>query len=337
MFIESLEKLLRKEDLTQAEMMTSFEEIMDGKVDDVLIGSFLTALKLKGETIEEITGGAMVMIDKADRIELGNTPTLDTCGTGGDKSGTYNISTASAFICAAAGIPVIKHGNRSVSSKSGSADVLEELGVNIMLQSEKVKKSIKENNIGFLFAPIFHKAMKYAAPVRKKLGFRTVFNILGPLTNPARAKYQILGVFDEKLTEVMADVLGNLGVERALVVHGKDGLDEISITSETKITELKEGKIKSYFITPEELGFARRNLGEIQGGDAKVNSEIIRNIFLGEKGAKRDILLMNSGAGLYVSGKADSIKDGVDIAKEIIDSGKAYEKLLQYASYTKEV
>ncbi|GAA0177471.1 anthranilate phosphoribosyltransferase [Clostridium sediminicola] len=336
MFKEALDKVVEKKNLTVKEMMMSFEEIMEGKVEECLVASFLTALKLKGETIDEITGGAMAMINKAEKLQLLETNTLDTCGTGGDKRGTYNISTASAFICAAAGIPVVKHGNRSVSSKSGSADVLEELGVNIMLKPEEVKTSIEETSIGFLFAPTFHKAMKYAGPVRKKLGFKTVFNILGPLTNPARARYQVLGVFHEDLTEVMAEVLGKLGVQRAMVVHGKDGLDEISITCDTKVTELKDGKIKSYYIRPEDFGIERSSLDNIKGGDSKVNAEIIRNVLRGKKGAKRDVLLLNSGAGLYVVGKVDSVKAGVQLASEIIDSGMAYEKLLEYASYTKE-
>ena len=276
MLKNAIENLLEGKHLSEKEMMDAMEFIMDGEASPVLIGSFLTALRMKGETAEEITGGAKVMLKKAERIALENLYTLDTCGTGGDCSGTFNISTAVAFIAAASGIHVVKHGNRSVSSRSGSADVLEALGVNISLLPKQVEECVKVQNIGFLFAPTFHKAMRHAAGTRKELGFRTIFNILGPLTNPANAKSQVLGVFDEKLTEPLAKVLANLGVEHAMVVHGMDGLDEITITGETKVTEVKNGDINTYYITPEEFGIKRATRNDILGGDAIENAEIIK-------------------------------------------------------------
>jgi len=327
-------KLIEKENLCQEEMAGAMREIMDGRASLPLIGSFLTALRLKGETIEEITAGARVMREKAEKVDLKDRYTLDTCGTGGDQSGTYNISTAAAFICGAAGIPVAKHGNRSVSSKSGSADVLEALGANITLSPQQVEQCVREQNIGFFFAPVFHRAMKHVAQPRKELGFRTIFNILGPLTNPSHAKAQILGVFDKELTEIMAEVLKNLGTEHALVVHGRDGLDEISSCEATKVTELKDGCIRTYHITPENFGFIKSRREEILGGDAVENAKIIRGLFEGAEGPKRDILLLNSGAALYVGGKANSIEEGIKLAVEIIDTGAAKQKLEDYIEYT---
>lgn len=337
MLKNAIENLLKGKHLSEDEMMDAMENIMDGEVSPALIGSFLTALKIKGETPEEITGGAKVMIKKAEKVALEDLYTLDTCGTGGDCAGTFNISTAVAFVAAASGIYVVKHGNRSVSSKSGSADVLEALGVNISLLPNQVEKCVKEQNIGFLFAPTFHKAMKYASGTRKELGFRTIFNILGPLTNPANAKSQVLGVFDEKLTEPLAKVLLNLGVEHAMVVHGMDGLDEMTITSETKVTEVKNNEIKTYYITPEEYGIKRCIKEDILGGDAIKNAEILKNILQGEKGPKRDIVLLNSGAALYVGKKAKSLKEGINIAAELIDEGYALRKLNQFKEYTRRI
>lgn len=336
MLKDALNKILDKKELTEIEIIESLREIMDGKSKELVIGSFLTALKVKGETAIEITGGAKVMREKAEKIDLDDLHTLDTCGTGGDNLETFNISTASAFVCAAAGSFVSKHGNRAVSSKSGSADVLEELGVNINLSPKEVEQCVRNENIGFLFAPHFHKAMKHAMPVRKELGFRTIFNILGPLTNPAKAKSQVVGVFDEALTEVMAEVLKNLGVKHALVVHGMDGLDEISISDKTKITELYKNEIKTYYICPEDFGFLRYDISEIKGGTAKDNAQIIDNIFDGEMGAKRDIVLLNSGAALYVNKNLNSIEEGINLAKKIIDDKKAKEKLKSFAEYTKQ-
>ncbi|WP_058486037.1 anthranilate phosphoribosyltransferase [Defluviitalea phaphyphila] len=335
MLREAVETLLEGKDLTENQMIEAMESIMNGEATNTLIGSFLTALKIKGETPEEITGGAKVMRKKAEKIDLEGLYTLDTCGTGGDGAGTFNISTAVAFIAASAGIYVVKHGNRSVSSKSGSADVLEALGVNISLTPKQVEECIKAQNIGFLFAPTFHKAMKYALGPRKELGFRTIFNVLGPLTNPAEAKAQVMGVFDDSLTEIMARVLLNLGVEHAMVVHGMDGLDEITITDKTKVTELKNKEINTYFISPEQYGIEKGKKEDLVGGDAKENAEIIMNILKGEKGPKRDIVLLNSGAALYVGKKAKSIEEGINMAKKLIDEGYALNKLDEFREYTR--
>lgn len=323
--------------LSEEEMIQCMEQIMTGSATDLQIASFLTALKLNGESIEEIVGGAKVMREKAERVELQNYYTVDTCGTGGDQLGTYNISTAVAFIAAAAGIKVVKHGNRSVSSKCGSADVLEALGVNINLQPSQIETCVKETNMGFFFAQRFHQAMKYVAKTRKELGFRTIFNILGPLANPANAKAQVLGVYDERLTEPMARVLSHLGVEKALVVHGKEGLDEISITAETIVSELNEGEIQNYVITPEQFGLQRGELKDIVGGDAPENAGIIRRLLNGEKGTKRDILLLNAGATLYVGKKADSLSSGIKLAEELIDSKEALVKLEEFITCTQRV
>ncbi len=330
-------KVVNGSHLTESQMIEVMETIMEGRGSDALIASFLTALRIKGETVDEITGGAKVMRAKAEKIDLGDIYAIDTCGTGGDGANTFNISTAVAFICAAADVPVVKHGNRAVSSKSGSADVLEALGVNITLTPEQVEKSVREQSIGFLFAPTFHKAMKHAIGVRKELGFRTIFNMLGPLTNPANAKGQVLGVFNADLTDFMAEVLKNLGVERALVVHGMDGLDEITVTDKTKVTELKNGELTSYYIEPEDFGMSKMKKSDIEGADSIVNAEIIKSIFNGEKGAKRDIVVLNAAAALYVGKKADTIQDGIKKAEEILDSGKAMKKLEEFIAYTKSV
>lgn len=334
MLKDAVHKLILQRDLTEEEMIEAMNEIMEGKAQESLIASFLTALAIKGETIEELTGGARVMRARVQRLELPDRYTIDTCGTGGDCSGTYNISTAVAFVTAAAGASVVKHGNRSVSSKSGSADVLEALGVNLLIKPEMIQKSVEEINIGFLFAPMFHTAMKHAIGVRRTLGFRTIFNLLGPLTNPAFAKAQVLGVFDKGLTEPMAQVLKNLKVDRALVVHGMDGLDELTVTAETKITELNQGEIKTYDISPEAFGLSRCSLADIRGGEAMENAGIIQRLLAGERGPKRDILVLNSGAALYVAGITESIYKGKMLAEELIDSGAAQKKLEDYICYT---
>lgn len=333
-----IEKLINRIDLSETEMMEAMNAIMNGEVSEIELASFLTALRMKSETIEEITGGARVMRAKASPIITEQAYTIDTCGTGGDGQNTFNISTTTSFVLAAGGVPVVKHGNRAVSSKSGSADVLEALGINISLSPQAVGKCVDKLGIGFLFAPTFHGAMKHAIGVRRALGFRTIFNMLGPLTNPAGAKGQVLGVFHEGLTEVFAMVLKNLGTERALVVHGLDGLDEITISDKTKITELKNGEVKTYFIEPEYFGMKKASLDEIKGGDSKENAQILLGLLKGEiKGAKRDILLLNAGAGLYVGKKVQSIAEGIELAKEIIDSGKAYAKLEELIKLTNEV
>jgi anthranilate phosphoribosyltransferase len=327
MFRNSLEKVINNKDLMEEEMIDVMENIMENKVSDISKASFLTALKIKGETVTEIRGAAKVMRNKVSQVDLSEYNTLDTCGTGGDGLNTYNISTAAGIICAANDVMVVKHGNRSVSSKSGSADVLEALGMNINLKSDLVRASVKEENFGFFFAPNFHSAMKNVMNTRKSLGFRTIFNILGPLTNPAFAKTQILGVFDANLTETLAEVLMGLGVKRALVVHGMDGLDEITIEGETKITEVIDEKIRTYYIYPEMYGLKSAKNSLLMGGEAKDNAMIIQEIFNGKKGPMRDVLLLNAGAALYVSDRVNSIASGIALAEKTIDSKKALYKL----------
>lgn len=338
MLRDAIGRLIKGECLTEKQMIGAMTEIMEGKASEVLIASFLTALRQKGETPDEITGGAKVMKEKAEKINLSDLYTIDTCGTGGDGANTYNISTAVAFVCAAAGVYVTKHGNRAVTSKSGSADVMEALGVNINLNPEQVEKCVRTEKIGFLFAPNFHKAMKYAIGVRRELAFRTIFNILGPLTNPASAKGQVVGVFNPDLNELMAESLKNLGVEHALVVHGMDGLDEFTLTDETKVTELKNGEIKTYFVDPEEFGFEPCTRKELLGGDAQENAKIIKDIFDGKiTGAKKNVLLLNAGAALYVGNKVKNIEEGIKMAGEIIDNGLAKAKLESFVRFTRSV
>ncbi len=324
MIRDSLIKVVNNQNLTASEMTDAMNAIMSGEVSEIELSAFLTALKIKGETVEEISSAAKVMREKATGVDLSDVYALDTCGTGGDASGTYNISTAVAFIAAASGIKVAKHGNRSLTSKCGSADVLEELGVNITLNPEQVKNCVLNAGMGFMFAPSHHSAMKYVMGVRRGLGFRTMFNILGPLSNPAGAKAQVLGVFDKSLVKPLAEVLGKIGVERALVVHGADGLDEISVSGLTYAAELKEGKVATYDIDPEKLGINKSPLSDVKGGDAKENAQIIRDLFDGKlDGAKRDILLINAAAALYVGKKAESLEEGIKLASEIVDSGRA--------------
>lgn len=323
MIKNELIKVVNGEDLTQDEMGKVMNAIMSGDVTEIEMSAFLTALKIKGETIDEISVAAKVMRSKASHVEFDDY-TIDTCGTGGDSLGTYNISTAVAFVAAASGAKVVKHGNRSISSKCGSADVLEKLGVNIAITPEQTKQCVNKCGIGFFFAPTFHKAMKHVMGVRRTLGYRTIFNILGPLSNPASADGQVLGVFEERLVEPMANALNNLGVERALVVHGRDGLDELSTTETTCVAELKDGKVSTYEITPEQFGFERAEIIELAGSDASANARIILDLLEGsERGAKLDILLLNAGAALYVAKKADSIESGISVARDIIKSKKA--------------
>ena len=321
-----IQKLVSLHSLTETEAETAMNLIMDGKSTDAQLGSFLTALRMKGETSQEITGFAKVMINKSDNIRPRGKILLDTCGTGGDNSNTFNISTATAFVVAGAGIPVVKHGNRSVSSKCGSADVLEALGVNLTITPKNVEDCINKIGIGFLFAPLFHQAMKNVVGLRKEIGIRTVFNVLGPLVNPAGATHQIVGVYDEQLTETLAEVLKKRGIERALVVHG-GGLDELTICGKTKITEIDKGKINSYYLSPDNFGIAKSDLKDIKGGTPEENAKIILDIFNGKKGPQRDIILLNSAAALYICGKSTSIKDAIAIAEDSIDSGKAVNKL----------
>ncbi len=334
-----ISKLIEGQDLNSEEAEEAMKLIMSGSATDAQIGSFLTALRMKGETIGEISACASVMRAFAERINPEVDGTLvDTCGTGGDKIKTFNISTISAFVIAGAGIPIAKHGNRSVTSKAGSADLLEALGVRMDMTPEDAKRMIEDIGIGFMFAPTFHKAMKYAIGPRKEIGIRTVFNILGPLTNPANAQAQILGVYDAVLTEKMAGVLANLGTERALVVHGIGGLDEVSTFGETKISELKDGIVNTYEIKPEDFGIERAAPEELSGGDAKQNADIAVSLLRDkESGVRRDIVLLNSAAGIYVGGLADSIADGMSIAEKSIGSGAAYDKLTGLVELSRKI
>jgi anthranilate phosphoribosyltransferase len=334
MLRKAIQKLTDGLNLSEQEIMEAMNCIMEGNATQAQIGSFLTALRIKGETIEEITGCVRVMSEKAEKVVPGVDYFIDVVGTGGDKSNTFNISTASAFVAAAGGVTVAKHGNRAASSKCGSADVLEALGINILLTPEQVKECIDTVGIGFMFAQSFHKSMKHAAGPRKELGIRTVFNILGPLTNPANAKGRLLGVYDGRLTEPLVKVLSNLDIERAMVIHGMDGLDEITTTTSTKVSELKDGKIINYTISPESFGFKLVTKEDLTGGDALRNIEIIYSIFNGEKGPKRDIVILNAAAALYVGKVAGSLEEGIQLAAEIIDSGKALKKLNELKEFT---
>lgn len=335
MIVEAIKRIIENKNLTREEASQAMDTIMKGEATSAQIAAFITALRMKGETIDEITGCAEKMREHAMNIFPHHKNLIDTCGTGGDVSGTFNISTVSAFVAAGAGVAVAKHGNRSVSSHCGSADLLEALGVKIDIEPKKVEECINVVGIGFIFAPNFHKAMKFAAPVRKEIGVRTIFNILGPLTNPARASAQVLGVFKAELTEVMAKVLGNLGTKHALVVHGMDGLDEISISDRTKVSELKDGKVRTYFIEPKSFGIKKAKREEILGGSKEDNAEIaVRILKNEEKGAKRDIVLINAAAAIYVSGIAKDLKEGIKLASAAIDSGAAYNKLKQIMEFS---
>lgn len=337
MLKSAISKLMDGKNLSEHEIMTAMNCIMEGKATEAQIGSFLTALRIKGETIEEITGCAKVMSNKAESISPELDFYIDTCGTGGDGSNTFNISTTAAFVAAAGGVVVAKHGNRAMSSQCGSADILEAFGINIAMTPEQVKACIENIGIGFMFAQAFHKSMKHAAGPRRELGIKTIFNILGPLTNPAKAKGRLLGVFDERLTEPLARVLQNLNIERALVIHGMDGLDEITTTSATKVSELKNGVISNYEITPEEFGLERSEKENLIGGDVLKNVEIVYAIFNGEKGPKRDIVVINAAAALYVGKVAASTAEGVKLAEELIDSGKALGKLNELKQYSQMI
>jgi len=326
MIREAIKMLIDNLSLSEAEMAECMKEIMEGKATDAQIGAFLTGLRIKGETIEEITGAARIMREKAITIKAPE-GVLDTCGTGGDMSHTFNISSTTAIVVSACGVPVAKHGNRSVSSQSGSADLLETLGVKIDLSPEKVETCLFETGFGFLFAPLFHPAMKYAIGPRKEMGIRTIFNILGPLTNPAGARRQLLGVFADNLTETLAMVLGNLGAIDAMVIHGEDGLDEISISDATKVSRFKDGRVENFFVAPEDFGIRRREIDLIRGGNKEENAMITLSILKGERGPKRDIVLMNSAAALMVAGKAEDFRTALLIAADAVDSGVASEKL----------
>ena len=326
-FQTTLHTLVDGNDLTEDEMVSSMTEIMEGEVTDSHLAAFLTALHMKGETVAEIVGAARVMRAKAEKLNIKSTPLVDTCGTGGDGADTFNISTASALVTAGAGVNVAKHGNRAVSSRSGSADVLKCLGVNLDANLATVQRCVDEAGLGFLFAPLMHKAMKHAGGVRKELGFRTIFNLLGPLTNPANAQAQVLGVFDVKWVQPLATVLRDLGCSGALVVLGSDGLDEITLTGVSQIAELKNGEVTSYSLDPGELGFEYCGSDDLKGGSPEENAAIIQEILNGEKGPRRDIVVLNSAAAIYVAGKAESLDLAVQLAVNSIKSGKARDKL----------
>jgi anthranilate phosphoribosyltransferase len=324
-----IEKLIQGNSLTEREARTLMNAIMSGTMGEAQIAAALTALRMKGETVEEIAGFASVMRKHAVRISPKRSGLVDTCGTGGDAKQTFNISTATALVAAAMGIPVAKHGNRAVSSRSGSADVLEALGVNIQLSPELVAELIDRVGIGFLFAPHHHPAMKHAAPVRKQLGVRTVFNVLGPLTNPAGVRHQLIGVFHKDLTAVICRVLRSLGSEKAFVVHGMDGTDEVSISGETRVSALVDGTVQTFRFTPEDAGLPRSEIDEIAGGSAEENAAHIVHILNGGNGARRDAVLLNAGFVAVLSGQAESVKEGVGQARQTLTSGRAAELLDQ--------
>lgn len=333
MFINYLEKVVARENLSLGEMEKAMEIIMEGGATDSQLAGFLVGLSMKGETIEEITAAARVMRNKAISIKSDRV-LIDSCGTGGDCKGTFNISTTVALLMAAAGLSVAKHGNRSVSSKSGSADLLEALGININLSPQQVEYCLNEIGFAFLFAPYFHKAMKYAARPRRELGLRTIFNILGSLTNPAGTRYQILGVYQPDLVYPMAAVLKNLGIDSAMVVHGAGGIDEFSLAGENKVAYLRNGQIEEFYISPEEVGLQRADLKELIGGTAEKNREITLAILKGERGAKRDVVLFNAAAAFLVSGLVDSWAQGIELAAEMIDSGRTLKKLEEMIEFT---
>ncbi len=326
MIREAIEKLIRGADLTQEEAAQVMEEIMTGEATPAQFGAFVIGLRLKGETVDEMTGLATVMRDKSLKVDFSD-PSVDTCGTGGDDLGTFNISTAAAFVVAGAGIAVAKHGNRAMTSKSGSADVLEKQGVKIDLGPEGVKRCMEEVGIGFMFAPRFHPAMKFAVQPRREIGVRTVFNILGPLTNPAGAEAQVLGVPTDSVGEKMVQVLQRLGSERAIVVHAEDGLDEISLNSNTSVWELTDAEIRHYTISPDDLGLAPASLQSLAGGSVEENADTMTEVLKGASGPRRDVVVANAAGGIVAGGKAADLREGVQAAQESIDSGRALEKL----------
>jgi anthranilate phosphoribosyltransferase len=330
---QAVAKLMDRQDLTRAEVVDVMGEIADGGATPAQVGAFLAALRLKGETVDEIAGAAQVMRDRADRVHVAKDIFVDTCGTGGDGRHTFNISTGAAFAVAGAGVCVAKHGNRAVSSKSGSADVLAALGVNVDAPKEVVEKAIAEVGIGFLFAPRLHPAFKAVAGIRRELGVRTIFNVLGPLANPAGARHQVMGVYEARWVPILGGVLAALGAKHAFVVHG-DGLDEITVTGMTHVCEVREGSTERYSMLPEDLGLPRHPIEALVGGDATVNARILRDVLDGQKGAPRDAVLANAAAALVSAGAAKDLKKGVVIAAESIDEGAAREKLKRLAAIT---
>jgi anthranilate phosphoribosyltransferase len=340
--LDGIRRVVEGRHLDRAEAALVMETIMSGGATDAQIASFLTALRMKGETVEELIGFAQVIRAKATRVRprvhvgaavsgTERETLVDTCGTGGDAAGTFNISTATAFVLAGAGVRVAKHGNRSVTSLCGSADVVEALGIRIDLPPELVARSIDEVGIGFLYAPLLHGAMRYVMLARREMKIRTVFNLLGPLCNPAEASAQLLGVYGERLTETMAQVLAALGTRRALVVHGSDGLDEVTITGESKISEVRDGPVRTYYVAPEDFGLARAPIESLAGGDAGQNAEIIRTVLGGESGPRRDVVLLNAAAGLVAGGRCQTLREGIGLARASIDSGEALGRVARLA------
>ena len=350
---EAVRVIVERRDLTRIEAAAAMEAIMSGAATDVQIAAFLTALRMKGETVEELIGFAQVMRQKVARVRTRGEEVaaltgtdrevlIDTCGTGGDASGSFNVSTATAFVAAAAGLKVAKHGNRSMSaltnsSLCGSADVVETLGISLELTPAQVGRCIDEVGIGFLYAPLLHTAMKHVMPARRELGIRTVFNLLGPLTNPAGANAQVIGVAAESLTEALARVLAELGTLRAFVVHGADGLDEISNTGESRIAEVREGTVRSFTVRPEDFGLPRATIDDLRGGDRQQNASIIHAILDGEPGPKRDIVVMNAAAALVVGARARDLKEGAEFAAHAIDSGAARDRLDRLVVLSREL
>lgn len=330
MITNLIQKMVDRVDLTEEEARTAMEGIMAGQASDAQIAGFLTALRMKGETAQELIGFARVMREKAEPLWDGEVlQVLDTAGTGGDRSGTFNISTAAAFVAAGAGVRVAKHGNRSATSRCGSADVMEALGVDIQMPIDRLRRAIKDIGIGFLFAQRFHTSMKHVMPVRTQLKLRTVFNILGPLASPAAACFQVVGVSSPEIMELMANALQGLGLDHAFVVHGANGMDEVSISSRTYVVEIRRGEVRQFVMTPEDFGLASAKIETILGGDAAENAKIIESVFHGEQGARRDVVLMNAAPALVAGGAATTWKDGIRLAAEALDSGAALAKLHQ--------
>lgn len=334
MITDAIKKLVENQDLTYDEALACMDEIFSGEATEIQTAGYLTALRMKGETVEEISASARGMRNHAAQLEHDGMEVLEIVGTGGDCANSFNISTTSGLVAAAAGVPVAKHGNRSVSSKCGAADVLEALGVNITIPPEKMSEVLQKTNICFMFAQVYHKAMKYVAPVRKGLGIRTIFNILGPLTNPANASMQLMGVYEEALVEPMAKVLNKLGVNNGMVVYGQDCLDEISLSAPTTVCEIRNGEFKTYVIEPEQFGFYKCDKKDLEGGNPEENAAITKAILSGEKGAKRDAVVLNAAACIYIAKKADTMQEAVKVAEEMIDSGKAMEVLNQFVELT---
>ncbi len=336
MIKEAINSLVSGKSLSMEDAAGVMEEIMTGEATPAQFGAFVTALRIKGETVDEIAGLAQVMRAKASRVKVSG-PTVDTCGTGGDAFGTFNISTTAAFVVAGAGLKVAKHGNRAMTSKCGSADVLEALGVKIDLGPEGVQHCLEEVGIGFMFAPVFHPAMKYAVAPRREIGIRTVFNILGPLTNPAGAQSQVIGVSDANIAPRMAQVLQRLGCQHVLVIHGEDGMDEISVSEKSTIWELKGDNLSSYTVSPEELGVPVAKIHDIKGGTADENAAMLRSVLKGEKGPRRDVVLLNAAAGLVAGDLCENLADGVKLAQQVIDDGKALRKLEEFIECSQSI